>query len=50
MENKPYKLIPFTDEQINNVYNKIFDTENERSLFHYIFHVVEKEHGIDKNG
>jgi hypothetical protein len=40
----PLKLIPFTKEQIDSLYNQIYETENERAIFHEICKIIEDAH------
>ena len=40
----PLKLIPLTKEQIDSLYNQIYETENERTIFHEICRIIEDAH------
>ena len=40
----PLKLMPLTKEQIDSLYNQIYETENERAIFHEICKIIEDAH------
>ena len=36
--------MPLTKEQIDSLYNQIYETENERTIFHEICRIIEDAH------